>query len=546
MINKITIIIYLVAIILLILIFILNIDDKFRTNTEKYRFANDKNDWLCRYNTINRIKDWDSNFIKVIHPHTTSCVKIANGGSLFVIDDPFKSTCKSVDEKMLKRIVPNYDKLGVVASENWVGGPTVFHWPIGLESKLVINENQKDNFAHFKQLVAQRNNFNDRKKRVLCNDTLNIYKQPTSGQQDDRSLLLRAVQDMPTLVDIWEKRKERKECLSSMSEYAAEAAPEGDGIDTHRFYEDYAFNTRRIVRKGKLTPLHSQFPGTIVLNNWSEIKDVNLEEQPPGPIELLRVSTWLYKSLRSRCRIVTFFTHGLSEEWDNLRLSLVRLNLHDLMRTYTLDEKAFQFALSKNCGEVIKHEMQVAYPNAKWGTREFFNIVMQKNIVILDALSKGFFAFYLDTDVVVLHDIIADYFRLPSKDLYIQSDEYTLNVNKKSAINKCTGVMFFSPCARNIALLEAAKLDDTQHGCIGNSGADQCALNRELKKVSPDRYEILDPIKYPNGARYFDLKGFPRIAAFLVHNNYIVGTANKVARFKQYGLWAPRGDLIYM
>ena len=123
---------------------------------------------------------------------------------------------------------------------------------------------------------------------------------------------------------------------------------------------------------------------------------------------------------------------------------------------------------------------------------------------------------------------------MPSKDIYIQSDEQHQKTENKVDLNKCSGLIFLSPCTRNIRLFERSKIGHMHPECRFLS--DQCTLNRELKIINPDLYEILDPIKYPNGARYFNMD-FPREKAFLVHNNYIVGTQNKIARFKKYGLW---------
>ena len=58
--------------------------------------------------------------------------------------------------------------------------------------------------------------------------------------------------------------------------YSFELCPEGNGIDTHRFYEAILNNTIPIVKKNTLYELYKQFP-CIIVDNWNEITEENLK-----------------------------------------------------------------------------------------------------------------------------------------------------------------------------------------------------------------------------------------------------------------------------
>jgi hypothetical protein len=69
----------------------------------------------------------------------------------------------------------------------------------------------------------------------------------------------------------------------------------------------------------------------------------------------------------------------------------------------------------------------------------------------------------------------------------------------------------------------------------------QYVFNEVLKGQFLDRLRIrvLDPVKFPSGALYFDARwrGQQQEGPSVIHNNYIIGRDRKLARFRQHGLW---------
>ena len=72
----------------------------------------------------------------------------------------------------------------------------------------------------------------------------------------------------------------------------------------------------------------------------------------------------------------------------------------------------------------------------------------------------------------------------------------------------------------------------------GGRLADQNSFNIVLKNEDI-KLAILDLKDYPNGSRYFNNINsiYKNYTPKIVHNNYIVGTKNKIERFKKNGLW---------
>ena len=59
--------------------------------------------------------------------------------------------------------------------------------------------------------------------------------------------------------------------------YSFELCPEGNGLDTHRFYEALYLNTIPIVKKNSLESMYKKFP-CIIVNDWKDITEKNLKE----------------------------------------------------------------------------------------------------------------------------------------------------------------------------------------------------------------------------------------------------------------------------
>ena len=150
----------------------------------------------------------------------------------------------------------------------------------------------------------------------------------------------------------------------------------------------------------------------------------------------------------------------------------------------------------------------------------------------------------------MLRDFVDDFLMMPMHDLYLQSAEQHFDRAK----SHCTGVMFIRPTYTALELIEATIEELVK--CMATSACtDQEALNAVLlaQEVNVGR---LDPADYPGGAQYFGVEPTYSDPLFynesaraqcssppvLVHNNWLVGRANKIVRFRLHGLWSISGE----
>jgi hypothetical protein len=490
---------------------------------------------LCRYNTTEYLKNLE--FVKIINSKNIDSeyekFKDYNYGTVIAfIDDPFKSTCFS--SYNYKNFL-NLDNIELCIAENWRDDSNIKlkMWPIGLESKMVINkkyilEKKYENEPHYEN-------------KILCNAHLATYSKPRSGLLDDRKDMIDNVK-YNERIDFWTEKKEQDITFEETSKYKYNLCPEGNGIDTHRFYESYFLNVKPIVKKGFLTPLHSQFRGTVVLDKWEDINKIIIDNNTKNNnnLEMITLGYWLYKSLRNKCRIVNFITEGSCKLWKNFLYTIRKLGLEDLLVVFTLDIESYYFVNKENVNKKITVYGDFMYSNlakdSHHKTKEYRDLMAQKITCIVKILQQNYIVFYLDVDIVVLKDPIQHYFTLPFKKIYMQSDNVHFNYNVS---NYCAGVMIIQPCKDIIKIFK-----DIQKECITREVAtmdDQGVINDYIKNNIIDKNDvgILDPVLYPNGHRYFSTNYYEKnkVDVYLIHNNFIVGNITKINRFKKYNFW---------
>ena len=70
----------------------------------------------------------------------------------------------------------------------------------------------------------------------------------------------------------WNENLPYKEYLIELKRHKYAICPEGNGIDTHRFWECLYMNTIPICLKNILTEYYKQYFPIIILNNWQELE----------------------------------------------------------------------------------------------------------------------------------------------------------------------------------------------------------------------------------------------------------------------------------
>jgi hypothetical protein len=369
----------------------------------------------------------------------------------------------------------------------------------------------------------------------LCNSHLAVYQNPKSGLPSDRKDMIESLKSS-SVIDFWNTRLEQDITFEKTREYKYALCPEGNGIDTHRFYECYYLGVLPVVKKGALTRLHSQFPGTVVVDKWSDVENIDVQKSiGPTDKKMVTLSYWLYKSLVSRCKILNFVTIGSCKLWKNFLYSLRKLNLEHLLVVFVMDSESRDYVVANNIyGKFTVNTEFVQSDVAKeacFGSAEFRNIVSYKLKAIVKMLEENYIVFYHDVDIVLFKDPIEHYFTLPYKNIYFQSD----NAPFLALDLFCTGVMYIQPEKNIISMFKKACEECSSQG-VGN---DQDIINNYIKDKIIDMSNIglLDLYLYPNGARYFSDVKFDRSDAYLIHNNWIVSNKNKENRFKEHRLW---------
>ena len=504
-----------------------------------------RDDLLCRASVFDYVRGLNSDHVIILNKgkdRLTEFKATHQGMVVFYVDDPYSSTCRSTSNDDISHI-RSQKNVALFVSDNINSDGVdecVFHWPIGLESRMAKDIELKEYFLN----NVRKSDANDRNSKVLCNAHLSTYPSPASGLRPDRLDMLNDLHTQSPNVVFWEHRKSRRDCFDEMVRYNTELCPEGNGIDTHRFYEAFALGEIPIVRRGMCERIHTQFANTQVVDEWVDVLELDLprlQQSMPWPqrMENLRLSTWLYKALRGRCRIVTFFTRKLCDEWRNLAASLRKVGLLDLLLVYVLDEASDKCVREFSSEVEIRRHFISNQEGGDFGSGNFNKLMMRKLEIILEVVREGFFTFYLDSDIVVLGDIVQDYFTLPPRALHIQSDQNRFTDKKYTPDGKvmdtslCAGCMFFTPSKTSIRILEAAIV--AFPSCTTMD--DQCAVNKVL--ASEHDYDALCQLRYINGSRYFDNPERESLhpSILLIHNNWIVGVEAKEKRFKDFNLW---------
>jgi hypothetical protein len=481
---------------------------------------------ITRFNTESYFAYLDSDYIKVVHAENLERVSKSNFGRntiLIVTDDSYNSSC--ISAKNFNGFLDN-PNIALCVAANWfdVSHPKLKMWPIGFESGMF----DKHFYTGKVMMRAIEGDAKPTIPRALSNSHFRTYANPKSGYRDDRTDMIAALRDSP-IVDFWDEKKGHKETIPLTQEYMFTLCPEGNGLDTHRFYEAYSLGVRPIVRRGPLTPLHERFPGTVVVDKWEDVyTEFPTSPHPFMDKKFITMGYWLYQSLRPRCRIVNFFTGGLCMEWRNFLESTRRLGLIDLVTVFVLDQEAMLCAEKE--GVEIRTDLMgdnVYAEEADFKTKAFARIMVAK-VQALEIMSReGFFVFYMDTDIVLLRDPIENYFKLPPRRIYMQSDRPDFRLFPS---NHCAGVIFMAPSTHTADIMKKAY--DLVIHMKADSMHDQEVLNSILTDVG-----TLSPGGYPNGKRFFEKRSDCWERPVLVHNNWIVGLKSKVQRFKDHGLW---------
>ena len=229
------------------------------------------NNLIARIRTYNLFKDkknvkclFVTNFKKFIDTN----LDISNIDTLVIIDDPYKSVCYSTHN--YKNFL-NHSKIKKVYAENWKDDihPKLTIIPIGFESTAIKNNNEKIMI----EISKNQKKIKEKPLKILNNTHFLLHLEPKSGSYNQRQEVIDKLKNNK-LVDFWNKKRTKEETWKQHNNYSFEICAEGNGLDTHRFYEALLLNTIPIVKRNSLESMYLKFP-CVILDDWNEITEEN-------------------------------------------------------------------------------------------------------------------------------------------------------------------------------------------------------------------------------------------------------------------------------
>lgn len=226
---------------------------------------------------INQLRDFapknSSKFIlhTADHPHRSTCLSAYN------FEVPL---CRgsSVRYKLL-----DHPNLLALVAENWndmlTVHPKLVIAPIGFAGNLATRSLE----TKLRSIAEGLPPVHKRQLRVLSTAHFTAGYRVTAGVKSESRLgpgtrmeMWRTLKNR-TFIDFASKRMSELEAWKLHAQYAFELCPEGNGLDTHRFYEAVLLGTIPIVLRGQhLTePLYEQFP-VAVIDRWDDLHEANL------------------------------------------------------------------------------------------------------------------------------------------------------------------------------------------------------------------------------------------------------------------------------
>ena len=191
--------------------------------------------------------------------------------SLVITDHPFRSLDASVynyknflNNKMIKNVY----------AEDWIDKehPKLVILPIGVESKAsVLNSKEKEKDMII--ISKRQKKLKDKPLKIMCNSHFSKYTNPKSGSYNQRQEVVDKLKNNK-LKNFWKNKTNRLKTWKLHDNYSFELCPEGNGLDTHRFYEALLLNTIPIVKRNSLESMYVKFP-CVIVDNWNEITEKN-------------------------------------------------------------------------------------------------------------------------------------------------------------------------------------------------------------------------------------------------------------------------------
>ena len=372
---------------------------------------------------------------------------------IIYIDDAHHSCCKSFKTDHLCN-----DNVNLIISENWYcdeNHEKLKRWPIGISTKYFTKKYINKGLYLIDNMLNKYHH--QTKNKLVCN-TVKMkggYKNPASGGINDRGKL-------KNLVKTKEYNKlgdsfflSYNEYLNKITNYYYALSPEGNGYDTHRFYELYGMGVIPITRKSVLTPLYKNFPGVHIVDKWHDVLNLDIPKVNFKPdLDLLTVSYWLFQSFISICKIVFLVSkQDLPKIQNNLK-SIEELSLIDNTSFICQDIESYNYIQSTNSKikiELFKENQAIDKTILKYLNQGCFTCFININLKIINNPFKFLFRYGPNHIILEKNQVLENMYNnkfmfiLPTK---MNIDYYDNLVNDKK-INKLPDISYIPDISKD-------------------------------------------------------------------------------------------------
>ena len=193
-----------------------------------------------------------------------------------------------------------------------------------------------------------------------------------------------------------------------------------------------------------------------------------------------------------------------------------------------------------NCAQYLGVDIENATTASEYGTDDFRRKVHTKANIIMVALMLHIRVVLVDCDIVFLRDPFP-YMNCYDCDLVIGT------AGAESIVN--AGFYSINPTPNSKLLLRGMMDLFKRDPTINEQSAFNYIMNT-LKKLDRLKYVVLNESLFQTGNTFFKHNRIfrgdqPCEECVTIHNNWIIGYASKIYRFKEYGLWEVDTDGYY-
>jgi len=218
-------------------------------------------------------------------------------------------------------------------------------------------------------------------------------------------------------------------------------------------------------------------------------------------------------------KFLTFLNSGCISLCENMLVSAkkVGLNPKDFFIACLDNESKEHFRDYENTFLYFNHNLK-EYQNWTFDENSGFReIVKHKWKLIKKIYENNKKLCWVDTDIVFIKNPLD---RIQNNEKILFQTDYPGSV-------LCTGFMVFNQTNQCDSLINECSQNEKED--------DQLLLNKIALSNYMEHIGILNPDLFPNGNEYY--KNNNKKDAYIVHKNWMMGTENKINKFKEEGLW---------